>query len=254
MQSAPWRPAPSPPFGTEERVGERRRSARVTRFAWVGHPSPRPSPRSCLTGRGLVGRGVLTAPVGRPHGRAARWGQTRPTFSLASVRNGGEGWGEEALRKDDTVGLGGAPLSPALSPFVPHGARETDAVGVGRALGLAAARGVHAASRPDVAPYSPSLGRSTLKRHKCRAPPAPSPPFGTEERVGERRRSATARTNARVEHPSPRPSPRSCLTGRGSRSLGWLAGPGLRRTVRLWLPLLRSERRRGLGRGGAPQG
>ena len=24
----------------------------VTRFAWVGHPSPRPSPRSCLTGRG----------------------------------------------------------------------------------------------------------------------------------------------------------------------------------------------------------
>ena len=52
VPSAPGPPAPSPPFGTEERVGERRRSARVTRFARVGHPSPRPSPRSCLTGRG----------------------------------------------------------------------------------------------------------------------------------------------------------------------------------------------------------
>ena len=28
--------------------------------------------------------------------------------SLASVRNGGEGWGEDALRKCDTVRLGGA--------------------------------------------------------------------------------------------------------------------------------------------------
>ena len=46
-------------------------------------------------------------------------------------------------------------------------------------------------------------------------PPAPSPPFGTEARVGERRRSDTARTNAIVGHPAPRPSPRSCLTGRG---------------------------------------
>ncbi|GDY22431.1 hypothetical protein LBMAG56_37780 [Verrucomicrobiota bacterium] len=66
--------------------------------------------------------------MGRPYGRAARWGQTRPTGSLASVRNGGEGWGEESLRMGDTVRLGGAPLSPALSPFVPHGARETDAL------------------------------------------------------------------------------------------------------------------------------
>ena len=46
--------------------------------------------------------------------------------SLSSVRNGGEGWGEEALRQGDRVRMGGAPLSPALSPFVPHGARETD--------------------------------------------------------------------------------------------------------------------------------
>ena len=32
----------------------------------------------------------------------------------------------------ETVRMGGAPLSPTLSPFVPHGARETDALG-GRA-------------------------------------------------------------------------------------------------------------------------
>ena len=53
---------------------------------------------------------------------------TGASVSLSSVRNGGEGWGEEALRKDDSVRVGGAPLSPALSPFVPHGARETDAL------------------------------------------------------------------------------------------------------------------------------
>ena len=54
--------------------------------------------------------------------------RTGASVSLSSVRNGGEGWGEEALRNDDPVGMGGAPLSPALSPFVPHGARETDAL------------------------------------------------------------------------------------------------------------------------------
>ena len=48
--------------------------------------------------------------------------------SLSSVRNGGEGWGEEALRHGDTVRMGGAPLSPTLSPLVPRGARETDAL------------------------------------------------------------------------------------------------------------------------------
>ena len=48
VPSAPGSPSPSPPFGTEERAGERRRLAMVTRFAWAGHPSP----RSCLTGRG----------------------------------------------------------------------------------------------------------------------------------------------------------------------------------------------------------
>ena len=52
VPSAPGSPAPSPPFGTEARAGERRRFAMVTRLAWAGHPSPRPSPRSCLTGRG----------------------------------------------------------------------------------------------------------------------------------------------------------------------------------------------------------
>ncbi|GDY22691.1 hypothetical protein LBMAG56_40380 [Verrucomicrobiota bacterium] len=46
------------------------------------------------------------------------------SVSLSSVRNGGEGRGEEALYHDDTSRKGGAPLSP----FVPHGARETDAL------------------------------------------------------------------------------------------------------------------------------
>ena len=50
------------------------------------------------------------------------------SVSLSSVRNGGEGRGEEALRNGDPVRVGGAPLSPTLSPFVPHGARETDAL------------------------------------------------------------------------------------------------------------------------------
>ncbi|GDY21331.1 hypothetical protein LBMAG56_26770 [Verrucomicrobiota bacterium] len=49
--------------------------------------------------------------------------------SLSSVRNGGEGRGEEALRHGcETACRDGAPLSPALSPFVPHGARETEAL------------------------------------------------------------------------------------------------------------------------------
>ena len=52
---------------------------------------------------------------------------TVASVSLSSVRNGGEGRGEEALGNGDTVRMGGAPLSPTLSPFVPHGARETDA-------------------------------------------------------------------------------------------------------------------------------
>ena len=52
VPSAPGSPAPSPQFGTEARAGERRRFAMETRLASVGHPSPRPSPRSCLTGRG----------------------------------------------------------------------------------------------------------------------------------------------------------------------------------------------------------
>ena len=50
----------------------------------------------------------------------------RDRDSLSSVRNGGEGWGEEALRHGEAVRKSGAPLSPTLSPFVPHGAREAD--------------------------------------------------------------------------------------------------------------------------------
>ena len=59
VPSAPRPPSPAPPPGTEETVGERRRSAMVRRFAVVGHPSPRPSPRSCLTGRGSRTRSSL---------------------------------------------------------------------------------------------------------------------------------------------------------------------------------------------------
>ena len=54
--------------------------------------------------------------------------RTGVSGSLSSVRNGGEGWGEEALRSGETAGKGKAPRSPTLSPFVPHGARETDAL------------------------------------------------------------------------------------------------------------------------------
>ena len=49
--------------------------------------------------------------------------RTGASASLSSVRNGGEGRGEEAHRNVETVGKGGAPLSPV----VPHGARETEA-------------------------------------------------------------------------------------------------------------------------------
>ena len=54
--------------------------------------------------------------------------RTVAPVSLSSVRNGGEGRGEEELRNGDTVRVDGSPLSPALSPFVPHGAREPDAL------------------------------------------------------------------------------------------------------------------------------
>jgi hypothetical protein len=40
----------------------------------------------------------------------------RVVFSLSSPK-GGEGWGEEAVFNQP-------PLTPALSPLVPHGARE----------------------------------------------------------------------------------------------------------------------------------
>ena len=52
----------------------------------------------------------------------------RASVSLAFVRNGGEGPGEEVLRHAETIGKIRAPLSQALAPFGPHGARETDAL------------------------------------------------------------------------------------------------------------------------------
>ncbi len=157
-------------------------------LAVVKHPSPRPSPRSCLTGRGRRTRclvpqsrheltqrlmacdtartkrdaphrtqrvrssgfsrlGVESTGVGQwerlrfatpwpPEGgipNLAAWPADAEEMayvsgSLSSVRNGGEGWGEEALRTGETVWMGGAPLSPTLYPFVPHGARETEAL------------------------------------------------------------------------------------------------------------------------------
>ena len=54
--------------------------------------------------------------------------RTLPSVSLSAVWNGGEGRGEEALRHAENIRSIGAPLSPTLSPFVPHGARETDAL------------------------------------------------------------------------------------------------------------------------------
>ena len=53
---------------------------------------------------------------------------TGASASLSSVRNGGEGRGEEALRFGETGRNSGPPLSPSFSLFVPHGARETDAL------------------------------------------------------------------------------------------------------------------------------
>jgi rSAM/selenodomain-associated transferase 2 len=44
----------------------------------------------------------------------------------------------------------------------------------------------------------------------------PSPPFGMEERAGERRRSPSSRVSK--SNPSPQPSPRSFLAGRGSHA------------------------------------
>ena len=75
-----------------------------------------------------------------------------------------------------------------------------------------------------------------------RAAQSPSPPFEMEERAGERRCPAWMRPFARLDQPSPR----SYLTGRGSRSRG--------RLVHLGIPLLHSEWRRGPGRGGVPHG
>ena len=52
----------------------------------------------------------------------ARAVRTETSVSLSSVRNGGEGRGEEALCNAGAARRGEAPLSP----FVPHGARETE--------------------------------------------------------------------------------------------------------------------------------
>ena len=49
--------------------------------------------------------------------------------------------------------------------------------------------------------------------HPAPDDPTPSPPFGMEERAGERRRSGRSRVS--TSSPSPQPSPRSFLAGRG---------------------------------------
>ena len=63
----------------------------------------------------------MSVPSVFPKGRAIG---TVTSDSLSSVRNGGKGRGEETLRHGATVGKCGAPLSP----FVPHGEREADAL------------------------------------------------------------------------------------------------------------------------------
>ena len=99
--------------------------------------------------------------------------------SRASVRNGGEGWGEEALRKGDTVCMGGAPLSPALSPFVPHGPREMDAllVTVAPARTFAA---IGAGRQSRRKPFRHSLISAALPRLSGRGP---SPRIGQPQLV-----------------------------------------------------------------------
>ena len=98
--------------------------------------SPNGAAHSRLGHRPRCWRSIAVALKGRPIYRAGspitvigkiRGVRTVPPVSLSSVRNGGEGRGEEALHNGGIVGKSGAPLSPALSPFVPHGARETDA-------------------------------------------------------------------------------------------------------------------------------
>ena len=52
----------------------------------------------------------------------------RASCSLSSAQSGGEGLGEEALRNHATARRFRAPLAPALSSFVRHGAGETEAI------------------------------------------------------------------------------------------------------------------------------
>ncbi len=89
---------------------------------------------------------------------------TATAVSLSSVRNGGEGRGEEVLRHGETVRKSGAPLSPALSPFVPHGAKETDA----RRNAAVAARN----SRRQ----RPKIPTTLAVRIPCSHSPAPNSP------------------------------------------------------------------------------
>ena len=99
--------------------------------AWLfrcGNRGRRPLTRACPR---LISFGVPPGPGANRQRRlsdVAKVGalRTKVSVSLSSVRNGGEGRGEEALCNAGAARNGVAPLSPALSPFVPHGARETE--------------------------------------------------------------------------------------------------------------------------------
>ncbi len=145
---------------------------------------------------GLVGRGVLTAPPGHPHGPAARWGQTRPT------REGSRSAAFRPLQRANVTPRPHPHCRPTLKrpkgrapvlrevPLTPPrcGAREEEsragrarcphrAAGAfaqcGGALGPDApypARGLQAASACERHSVSHPRGRPTLKRRERRAP------------------------------------------------------------------------------------
>ena len=127
--------------------------------------------------------------------------RTGASGSLSSVRNGGEGWGEEALRTGDTVRMGGAPLSPTLSPFVPHGAREPDAL-------LVAAIAAHTfatIASPCLPPNAGARGQGRSRGGRCQ----PSRMVSTPSAGGP---AATGSAARRWERSGPRGS--AALPGR----------------------------------------
>ena len=136
-----------------------------------GHPQRLAKPHAPRTYRPLPIWKSAIQQVGKPalsvfaEVRAVRTGASG---SLSSVRNGGEGWGEEALRNGDMVRMGGAPLSPTLSPFVPHGERETDALLVVAVSAQTFATADTGAVRGCVPKIAPAFDcASTSQPHPC---------------------------------------------------------------------------------------